>query len=448
MWETEHKSKRIVLNIFLVVLILALLAGLYYAYKLVKAKEEVQDAELLQVYEEHQKELNAAKQANYDTLEALYQQDLDTVKTYLPGVVCWGDVTTTGSAGGVSYPIVLQELIDAAICDKYNFYETLEDKTSYGRITDWTVYSVDIPVVNMGGGKENTLTVAGRNGAIPFQVAEIFTIPETTNRVPVKLTSSGEPIIRGLMQPYDYFPASLINVDPLTQGNAGVNNVVINGVEGTLSLDMEVYNYNKKTEYYFTRLEPGNSVTVPVGAEITTAASSQYRDYIPVIFTGNYDDQYSTVDQLIAFQKKIIDHQIANKDRYLIIGPYYLEGRWDAGTTQDLNTFETAMLQAYGDHFINIRKYLCSDGLTDAGITSLSKQDKDDIDHGLVPSSLRSTADPSELNAVGYQLVGKVVFNRMDQLGYFKEVKDELGITAIERQERQEAAKAAAAAGK
>ncbi len=440
MWETEKKHKRVVLSIFLVLLILALLAGLYYAYKLVKAQEEVQDAELLQVYEEHQKELNAAKQANYDTLEALYQQDLDTVKTYLPGVVCWGDVTTTGSAGGVNYPARLQEMIDAAICDKYDFYNTLEDKTSYGRITDWTVYDVDIPVVNMGGGKENTLTVAGRNGAIPFVVAEDFTIPVTTDRVPIKLKSSGEAIIKGLMQPYEYFPENLLEVDPLTQGNAGINNVVINGVEGTLSLDMEVYSFDKRTNYYFTRLTPGMETKVREGTEITTAASSMYRDYIPVIFTGNYDNQYSTVNQLIAFQKEMINHQIANKDRYLIIGPYYLEGRWDSGTTSDLDIFETSMLQEYGDHFINIRKYLCSDGLTDAGIT-ITKQDQDDIAHGLVPSSLRSTSDPSELNAIGYRLLGRVVFNRMDQLNYFKEVKDELGITAIEKLERQEAAK-------
>ena len=443
MWETEKKHKHIILSIFLIVLILALLAGLYYAYKHVKAQEEIQDAELLQVYQEHQKELNDAKQANYDTLEALYQQDLNTVKTYLPGIVCWGDVTTTGSAGGVNYPATLQELIDAAICDKYDFYNTLEDKTSYGRITDWSVYSVEIPVVNMGGGKENTLTVAGRNGAIPFAIAEEFTIPATTDRVPIKIKSSGEAILTR-MQAQNFFNiGNLANINPLTQGNAGTNNVVINGVEGTLSLDMEVYYYDKRTNYYFTRLNPGMETVVPEGTEITTAASSMYRDYIPVIFTGNYDDQYSTVDQLIAFQKEMINHQIANKDRYIIIGPYYMEARWDRGTTFDLNTFETAMLQEYGDHYVNIRKYLCSDGLSDAGISNITKQDQDDIAHGLVPSSLRSTSDPSELNAIAYQLVGKVVFNRMDQLGYFKEVKDELGITAIEKQERQEAAKTA-----
>ena len=147
-----------------------------------------------------------------------------------------------------------------------------------------------------------------------------------------------------------------------------------------------------------------------------------------------------TADQLIAYQKAIINHQIRNKDRYLIIGPYYLDSRWDHGTTQDLNTFETALLQEYGDHFINVRKYLCSDGLADAELTA-TKQDTDDIAHGLVPSSLRSTADPSELNATGYKLVGKLIYNWMDRLEYFKEVKDELGITALEKLDRQQQAK-------
>ena len=192
--------------------------------------------------------------------------------------------------------------------------------------------------------------------------------------------------------------------------------------------------------YSFTRLTPGAETQVTAGSEITTAASSRYLDYIPVIFLGTYDSMNMTVEQLIAYQKAIISHQTRNQDRYLIIGPYYLDSRWDHGTTQDLNTFETALLQEYGDHFINVRKYLCSDGLADAGLTA-TKQDTDDIAHGLVPSSLRSTADPSELNATGYKLVGTLVYNWMDRLEYFKEVKDELGITALEKLDRQQQAK-------
>ena len=438
MWEKE--KKHIGVKILLVLLILGLLAGLFYFYRLVKAREEIQDAALLDIYYQHQQELTEAKQANYDAVEALYQADLDAVKQYLPGIVCWGDVTTAGSAGNVSFPTRLQELIDANIVDKYDFVRTLESTEGLGRITDWSVYTVDIPVVNMGGGKENTATVAGRNGAVPFVVSEAFTIPATTERVPIKIKSSGKELLDALLPEGSSYFGTATTVTPLTQGDAGINPVVINGVEGTLTLDTEVYYSSKITKYTFARLEPGAEVAVEEGAVITTAASSQYRDYIPVIFTGTYDDSLSTAEQLIAFQKEIINHQIANKDRYIILGLYCMDQRWDKGRTQDLEAFETAMLQEYGDHYINVHKYLLSDGLTDADI-KMTNIDYDDIRYNKVPMSLRSSSDESELNAVGYQLVGKIVYDRMDKLGYFKEVKDELGITAMEKEQRQAAAK-------
>ena len=109
----------------------------------------------------------------------------------------------------------------------------------------------------------------------------------------------------------------------------------------------------------------------------------------------------------------------------------------EIGMSNYLEQFENAMLQEYGNHFINVRKYLMSDGLSDAKL-SPTAQDTKDIKNGLVPSSLRSSAEASELNATGYTLLGRLVYNRMDKLGYFDEVKDELGITALEKLDRQE----------
>ena len=416
MWEKE--SKHIGVKILLVLLILALLAALFYGYRYVKAQEEAQDAELLKVYTEHQQEQSAAKQATYESLEALYQADLDAIKTWLPGVVCWGDVLTAGSAGGVSYPDTLQELIDEKIVDRYDFRESLDDPDVYTRV-EWKDYVVEIPVVNMGSGTETSATVVGRNGAIPYVISQEFVIPAETESVQIFFTNeNGEQVL------------------PLTQGDVGVNNVTIAGVEGKLSLDLESYQSRHSNIYYFTRLTPGAEVTVEPGTEIITSASDLYRDYIPVIFLGTYDGEYSTVEELIAYQKAIINHQIANQDRYIILGLYYMKNRWDYGLSADLDTFETARLQEYGDHFINVRKYFCSDGLTDAKIGATA-QDTRDIAKGLVPTSLRSAAEASELNARGYRLLGELVYNRMDKLGYFDEVKDELGITALEKLEKQ-----------
>ena len=416
MWEKE--SKHIGVKILLVILILALLAALFIGYRYVKAQEEAQDAELLKVAGEHKQEQTDAKQASYEDMEALYQQDLDTIAKYLPGIVCWGDILTAGSAGGVSYPDTLQELIDANIVDRYNFRGTLENPEEYTRV-DWTTYTVEIPVVNMGSGAESSATVLGRNGAIPYVVSEDFVIPADTESVLIKFTSEDGS-----------------TVAPLTQGDVGVNNVTIAGIEGKLYLDLESLQHSSRNYYYFTRLYPGVETAVEKGTQIVTSGSNLCRDYIPIIFIGTYDRDYSTVEELISYQKAIIDHQIANQDRYLILGPYYLKNHWDHGH-YDLDRFEAAMLQEYGDHFINVRKYFCSDGLSDAGISPTSK-DTHDIADGLVPTSLRSAAEDSELNATGYRLLGRLVYNRMDKLGYFDEGKDELGITALEKAEKQQ----------
>lgn len=416
MWEKENKH--IGIKILLVLLIIVLSAVLVLGYRYVKAQEAAQDAELLKVASEHKQEQTEAKQATYESMEAAYQEDLLSIQTYLPGIVCWGDILTAGSAGGVSYPDTLRELINENIVDKYDFRSTLENTDELTRV-DWTAYTVEIPVVNMGSGAESSATVLGRNGASPYVVSEEFTIPAGTESVQVIFTGeNSEPVL------------------PLTQGDVGVNNVKIAGVEGRLSLDLESYQSRHRSIYYFTRLTPGIETYVEPGTQIITAASGLYRNYIPVIFLGTYDGEYSNVEELIASQKAIIAHQTANRDRYIILGIYYLKNHWDYGLNGELERYESAMLQEYGDRFINVRKYFCSDGLSDADI-SATQQDTRDIAKGLVPSSLRSSAEPSELNAKGYRLLGQLVYNRMEKLGYFNEIKDELGITALEKQQKQ-----------
>lgn len=416
MWEKE--GTKLWVKLLLAVIIIVLLGGLYLGYRFVSEKEAAQDAALLEVYEQHQQEQSEAKQANYDDVAALYQADLDAIAYYLPGIVCWGDALTAGSAGGVSYPDVLKDLIDASIVDRYDFRGTLEDSSGLSRIK-WEDYTVDIPVVNMGSGRENSATVLGRNGAVPFTVKSDFVIPAECESVEISLSN-----------------ASGAKVTPLTQGDVGVNPVIISGIEGTLSLDLERYSRGYY-EYSFTRSAPGAEAPISAGTEVITAGSELYRDYIPVIFLGTFDNAFGTVDELISAQKAMIDRQIANKDRFVILSPFYFAEMGETGMSTHLERFETAMLQEYGNHFINLRKYLMSDGLSDAKL-SPTAQDTKDIKNGLVPSSLRSSAEASELNATGYTLLGSLVYNRMDKLGYFDEVKEELGITALEKLDRQE----------
>ena len=74
-----------------------------------------------------------------------------------------------------------------------------------------------------------------------------------------------------------------------------------------------------------------------------------------------------------------------------------------------------------------MRKYLMVDGLTDAGITA-SKEEKLVIQQGRVPTNFRSNASGADLNGTAYKLIGKLVYERMESLGYFDEIRQELGL--------------------
>ena len=91
------------------------------------------------------------------------------------------------------------------------------------------------------------------------------------------------------------------------------------------------------------------------------------------------------------------------------------------------------MMQAFGNRYINVRKYLCQDGLADAGITP-TNQDKTRIASNKVPMSFMTANGSVELNGVAYTLIGKLVYDRMVSLGYFQEVFDELNITETTKQ--------------
>ena len=92
-----------------------------------------------------------------------------------------------------------------------------------------------------------------------------------------------------------------------------------------------------------------------------------------------------------------------------------------------MDSIDTAMLQAFGSHYINLRKYLIEDGLRDANMTA-TKEDTTNIGQGSVPSSFRSNAGGADLNAAAYDLVGKLVYSRMESLGFFNEVIEELNL--------------------
>ena len=143
-----------------------------------------------------------------------------------------------------------------------------------------------------------------------------------------------------------------------------------------------------------------------------------------IVWLGTYGD-FTNSEKLVSDTRQLLSRQTSNPDRYLVLGPCTVRGDWTNANTTTLDAIDSSMLQAFGNHYINVRKYLMVDGLTDAGITA-SKEEKLVIQQGRVPTSFRSNASGADLNGVAYELLGKLVYERMDRLGYLDEVREAL----------------------
>lgn len=301
--------------------------------------------------------------ANEQNLLQMYTNEI------IPEIVCIGDSLTAGTGGkGVSYPNYLESIL-------------WEEK-------------LYIPVRNLGVGGENTVTIAARMSALPFRM-EAFMIPKDTTPVEVHFISEKDKVVQ-----------------PLRQGEAGINPCVIAGVEGKLSIEQEDYRA-EDYKYYFTRSEAGAEVHVSKGSEVETYAGKAYRDGIFVVFIGQ-NRGFSDMEELIEQQQAILGLQEKNKDKYLILG-------LTSGTEEERAELEVMMQSVYGDKYINLREYLCQEGVYKAKV-KLSEKDKEQMQLGKVPDVLLS--DGIHFNQEGYKLIAQKVYEQMQELGYFEEVHD------------------------
>lgn len=409
MWENEQR-KELIRNIVIGIILVVIIAGLTVGYLTVQRRIQEEDAQLQQVQSSQRQELSDARQESKAHINQVYQQHQDVLARYLPGIVCWGDSLTTGSSGNVSYPHTLQKYLDVYITGIYDLRYSL-DTTEGLSAMDWDDYKISIPVVNMGAGRENTATILGRSGVVPFVVSADFVIPAEAESVSVGIVSENG-----------------TSVTPLIAGDGGVNPVTIAGVQGTLTRNASTQQWNRNV-YEFTRLEPGEETFVEKGTQVTTAAGDAYKDYIHIVWLGTYGD-FTNADKLVSDTKALLQRQAANTDRYLVISPCAYNGSWTASASRSLDSIDSAMLQAFGDRYINLRKYLIEDGMRDAHL-SLTNQDKLSIAAGNVPNSFRSNTSGADLNGVAYELLGKLVYERMDRLGYLDEVRDEINLERI-----------------
>lgn len=80
-----------------------------------------------------------------------------------------------------------------------------------------------------------------------------------------------------------------------------------------------------------------------------------------------------------------------------------------------MKEMEDSLSITFKSHFINLRHYMVSNGLTDAYLTA-TNEDLDSINHGQVPPQLMT--DGTHFNAHGCKLIANLVKDKIKELGY------------------------------
>lgn len=286
-------------------------------------------------------------------------------------VACRGDSLTYGygaSPGSTDYPSVL-----AKLCGK-------------------TVY-------NLGVSGESTDEILARQGGFPAIINPVNIPADTSN---VEITFANTINIGGG------------NTHLLRKSsNNLVNPVIIDGVEGNISLS--------NNKYYFARLKDGTAHEVKRPQYVITKEMREHKDDIQIIFMGTNggwmitaDDAETRIKKLTSQIDMMIDYNTSKK--YIIIGMHYFYS-WVLYNGLTKEQLENAMLLKYGNHYINLRKYMIEYGLADAGLTA-TEADMEAINNGNVPPSLLYS-DGIHGNAYFYNILANLVNKKGIELRYW-----------------------------
>lgn len=313
------------------------------------------------------------------------------------GIVCIGDSLTAGfGGGGSSYPKVLESCL----------------RTGGDSLTE---------VVNLGVNGEDSITILGRTGALPFCLSESLILRQDGYPAELKLHSPITP-----------------EICPLVYGNAGLERVRLSAEDGRVaegSLSREggyffgerlcfrlerVRAAMERREKTDGRVESGRTAALPAssegsdaeaplyfpaGTQLIPRAAWAYRDYIPVILMGA-NGQYETLEELLLQHETLRRFYRDPAGRHLILGLHL-------GSAAEMREAEEQFQERFGAHFVNLRAYMSTQGLADAGMEP-TEADCADMQKGRTPESL--LYDGLHFNSRGYELLGKLVYQRLQEL--------------------------------
>lgn len=282
------------------------------------------------------------KYGNNKTLQLENRIDNMDIPDYDTDIIFWGDSLTQGAGGsGVSFPSVVGSLLNKEI-------------------------------INCGVGGETSTTILARQGSI-------------TPVIPAGANTSSF-ILKDI---FGY------NIDPLIQGNIGVNPIKID---------------NDNTEYTLVRNSDG---TYAINNNETPISSANYPRFIR--FAGN--DIKGRITVFFVGQNGQGGDTLINEIRTAIKntnGKVVVMGL-TTGTTSSRSNLVNKLKNEFGSKFFDSGYYLSQFGLNVVNLAPTS-EDTQAIAEGSIPPSLR--VDNTHLNANGYTALGTLLSHFIANLYY------------------------------
>ena len=338
-------------------------------------------------------------------------------------VVAYGDSLTSGTGNDVAKPSS----------------ETNSDN-SYPAVLGRKLGS-GYTVINAGVGGEPSWMIAARQGGMPIEVLPT-TIPATKTSVRVYLKGMEQDAYYNKDTSKWIYSEDALSYNIAVDGNANINPVKINGIEGTLTRVLvssgsadpttgETVQSNTYA-YYFTRSTAGDASTFTTPKTLITHASEKYKDAISIIWAGQNDapltnGKYFVQEGAAKRIRRMVEH--TNSKKYIVM---------QTPSSSDVNDIANDQIfrQEFGEHYINIRKFICDYGIQIASELGLTVNSSDsncykgsaevDSNYSTVGASINAGVIPRVFRKDGvhgnyyyYQMVAIAVYEKGKDLGYW-----------------------------
>ena len=261
-------------------------------------------------------------------------------------------------------------------------------------------------VRNWGVGGESSASIMARQGSDCIKFQADWTLKANGSTTLVMNTEDNSLTIK--TQAYNQKVALLLQgaQNDAEQANRVVNPCYINGIECNMSYTQGSSYGNGK--WYIKRNSVGDrDITIPANTPVYFNTGKELgKSNITIIWMGANDGIYSNWQDL-ADKQIMAANKVPNK-QYIIIG-LHLIGK------ENGEKYEKIMRKEFGNKFFNIREYMCTNMIYDAGI-SPTEADLENMNKGICPSSL--LFDGTHLKPESNKALGTMLYAICKELGY------------------------------